>query len=204
MDAFIVKNYGFIQMMLQSIGHKGRVSSVHFAFGWKYTKDKRPNLKNKYVLAAALDKNKNQWDFPGGKNDSVSPDPVVQLLTTAYKELYEELAVTIIAPLETFVLEIIPCGHSRTSMLIVCGVNGLEADRFRDEMRRKHSIRPALPHQFLEMIDFMYLAADDAHALRHSTSYVRERHAQVLRIVEAHGGKFPDFRAVMRIGRRAT
>jgi 8-oxo-dGTP pyrophosphatase MutT (NUDIX family) len=201
MQAFIEENRAFVGGLLASVGHKGRIDSVHFAIGWMYVGAK-PHLKNRYVLAVAEDKNKGQWDFPGGKNDSVSPDPVVQFLTTAYKELYEELAVTVTVPLETFVLEIVQCGKSGRNLLVVCGIKGLRADRFRAEMQHKQSIRPRLPHQFLEMIDFRYLAKDDMHTLAHSTSYVRSQHARALHIVKAHCGEFPEFDAVMRIGVR--
>ena len=55
----------------------------------------------------------------------------VQALTTMYKELYEELAVTITAPLSSFVLEILPCGKYRRNLLVVCGIKGLVADLFK-------------------------------------------------------------------------
>ena len=201
MQAFIEENRSFVEGMLVSIGHRGYVSSVHFAIGWKYV-GRNPDLKNKHVVAVAYDKHKDKWDFPGGKNDSVSPDPVVQVLTTAYKELYEELAVTITAPLETFVLEIIKCGSRGSCLLIVCGIKGLQADRFRAEMLHKHSIRPSLPHQYLEMVDFRYLDAGDGHTLAHSTSYVQSQLARALCVVKNHVGEFPAFDAVMRIGLR--
>ncbi len=190
-------------MLLESIGHTGHISSVHLAIGWKYTCRRHQELRDKPVLAVAFDRYKGKWDFPGGKNDCrTSADPAVQLLTTMYKEMYEELAVTITAPIETFVLEIVPCGHNGRNMIVVCGIKGLIADLFRDEMRRKQAIRPALPTCFLEMTDFKYLGAAGG-SESSNTSYVQSQHMRALKIVEqADESRFPSFDAVMRIDMR--
>ena len=199
MQAFISRNYEFAAVLLASIGHHGYVSSVHFAIGQKCDDLSHPELNNKHVLAVAYDKFKEEWDFPGGSVERGSSDPVIQLLETAYKELHEELAVIITAPLESVVLEILACGQNAKNMLIVCGVQGLCARRLRDAMRHKQSIHPRLPVGFLEMNDFTFLCAGDACLLDHSTSYVKGQHARALHIVKNHGGVFPEFDSVMRI-----
>jgi 8-oxo-dGTP pyrophosphatase MutT (NUDIX family) len=203
MQAFIRENYRFVAGCLQSLEHKGDVSSVHLAIGWKYVGRQHPELINQYVLAVAFDRFKGQWDFPGGKFDNPKiRDPAEQFLTTMYKELYEELAVTVIVPLETFVLEIIQCGWTKTSYLVVCGIKGLVADRFRNEMQKKITIRPRLPTCFTEMSDFRYLGSRDTRTLQRSTGYVQEQHDRALHVVRTSTADFPPFDAVMRIGKR--
>ena len=199
MQAFVEQNYQFVATLLASVGHHGYISSVHFAIGWKYDGHTHPELKDKHVLAVACDRHKQQWDFPGGRNENFSADPVVQVLETAYKELNEEIAVVITAPLESFVLEIIPCGRNKRNMLVVCGIKGLCATRFRDAMNYKQSIRPRLPSRFLEMTDFTYLCAEDVCLLAHSTSYVNRQHSRALDLIKNHSGVFPEFDSVMRI-----
>jgi hypothetical protein len=202
-EAFIKENREFVSCMLDSIGHRGYVSSVHLAIGWKYVGKQRPDIKDKYVLAVAKDRFKDRWDFPGGRNDNTHlRNPADQVLITMYKELYEELAVTIIAPLHTFVLEILPCGRNNRNLLVVCGIKGLVADRFRSEMHKKMSIRPPLPTCFTEMSDFTYLGERDVHTLQKATGYVQEQHGRALRIVRESTADFPPFDAVMWIGKR--
>jgi 8-oxo-dGTP pyrophosphatase MutT (NUDIX family) len=203
MQAFIDENRDFVSCWLDIIGHKGYVSSVHLAIGWKYVGSRHPELKNHHVLAVAFDRFKGKWDFPGGKNDNTHlRNPAEQVLVTMYKELYEELAVTVIAPLHTFVIEILPCGRNNRNLLVVCGIKGLVADRFRGEMQKKMSIRPPLPTCFTEMSDFRYLGSRDTRTLQKSTGYVQEQHERALNVVRACTDNFPPFDAVMRIGKR--
>lgn len=212
---FAESNYAFAKFMLESVdwytpaAKQGkRVASVHCAFVFQYdTRGKsRPDMKSKnpedrYVLAVAFDKNKGKWDFPGGKNDSDAPDPVIQFLTTLYNELYEELGVTIIAPLETFVIQLLRCGRDGTSLLLVCGVKDLYASKFRAEMQRKQQIRPRLPSCHLEMTDFKYLAQNEGEG-SDCTSYVRGHYMRVIEIAKQETHRFPSFDRVMRIGPR--
>ena len=202
MQTFVDKNYGYAAALLRSTKFtqsNGPINSVHFAIGWNYKGRSHPELVNQPVLAVAFDRYKQQWDFPGGRNASKALDPVVQFLETAYKELYEELAVIITAPLESFVLEIIRCGANGRSFLVVCGIKGLVAHNFRAVMHHRQSIRPRLDTRFLEMSDFAYLGAGDKNLLTHSTGYVKGHHARALNIVKNHSGFFPAFDSVMRI-----
>ncbi len=201
------ENYAFAVALLQSVGmlKEGRgPGAVHFAFCWRYNGKTRRDLVGKFVLALAYDQFKRKWDFPGGKNDCyTSPDPAIQFLETFYKELYEELSIRVVAPLEKFVLELIRCGPRGSSLLVVCGVRGLVARRFVEVMHAKLAIRPRLPSSYLEMSDFRYLGMDDVHTLSHATSYVIEQYKRVLLAAEAgrklRGSSFPEFSEVMRL-----
>lgn len=206
MDSFVSINKEFMVMLLRSIGFTGRVMSVHLAIGWLYT-GKNHELYGKYVFGVGYDQFKQKWDFPGGKNDSwkdagATKDPATQILETMYKELYEELGVTIIAPLHEFVREIIRCGAKGGNILVVCGIRSLVAKHFEVEMRRKAAIVPQLPTCYLEMTGFKYVCAKDILSCLNCTDYVKQQGMRALRIVEqSSDGMIPKFNEVMRIGK---
>ena len=200
---FVKANYDFAAKTLRTIDMRGELGSVHAAFCWKYEGQSRLDLVGKHVVAVAFDQGKQEWDFPGGRNDcSAGPDRVVQFLRTLYKELYEELSVCIRVPLKQFVLGVLPCGRNRRSLLVVCGVRGLVADRFVAVMQEKQGLR--LPAAYREMVDFRYLGLGDACTLACATSFVREQHARVIAIAERSGRTFPAFNSVMELGFRGV
>lgn len=199
---FVEINYGFMSGLLASIGyHRDRhVESAHVAICWKYKGKSHTDLIDKFVVAVAYDKNKGRWDFPGGKNDCHFADSAVQVLVTMYRELHEELSVRITAPLDRFVLGILPCGRSGSNLLIVCGIYDLVAQLFKDEMNKKLAARHLYKSCYLEMVDFKYLGAKDSATLAESTSYVQQQHANALEMARNHRGRFAKFGDVMRFG----
>ena len=208
MSSFQRENYDFLAAMLESLGVKkeSRVRSVHVALGMFYLGEERPDLHGEYVLALPHDQFKGAYDFAGGCNDTQSGDAVWDVLKTFLNELYEELAFTPKRPFEDFVLEVLQCGPARDpnkNLLFVCGINGLCAEDFRQEMRKKHSIRPRLPTCYLEMDGMIYMGKGDRDIRSRSTSYVQQQSDRVFKILES-SGRFPMFHHVATIGKRSN
>ena len=200
---FISDNYHYVATYFENIKYSGHVSSVHAAIGWRY-RGRLETHRGETVLAVAKDRGKGKWDFPGGKNESTKTDPVVQFLETLYKELKEELGIVIKVPLGEIVLDIIRGGNNRRCFLIVCGIKGLSADRFRAVMKMKAALNRQHPGRlsssYLEMNDFRYLCLEDIGLLTHSTEYVQSRCVEVIETIQDEikkGTRFPSFDEVM-------
>jgi hypothetical protein len=186
LDVFVETNRDFASALLNSVGLKSGVRSVHIVFGCIYGSDgkSRPDLRGKPCILLGYEKNKQKYDFIGGKCESKHPDNAVQFLETFFKELYEEISVKIHTPLENIIREILRCGRDNKSLLVVCGVQGIGSVKINKVADKKKASKKAIHHSYLEMDHVMYFGKKDSLIKENSTSYVQQQFKKVFEIVK--------------------
>ena len=202
-EKFVVDNYDFMQQQIRKELVPENVGAVHVAIMHRYgSAGPTKELHGKVCLVAGLERSKygykGDWvsathsgafDFFGGKIEVHHRDIIYRILKTLYQELWEEMGVKLICPLNKIVIGTLKTGRDQRSFLLVFAINGISSKKITAEMEYRCSNR-SLPYKYKEMTKCQHITLNEVMEGKCS-QYVFEQFPVTSAIFESNEKSWP-------------